>query len=319
MKHFIKVLILALLAGLLSSCGPKTIAYRELQQGEKLQVLTTFFPLYCLTANVAGDAADVTNLLPPGVGPHDYQFTPKDMRVLASGHVVIKNGLGLEAWLDRAIQNTGSGQRPRTYEVTRALKEDLIPFEGGHDHHDHDHSGHHHHHGEWDPHFWLNPTLAAKATTAIAKYLSERDPANADTYQANAESYAKQLAELDSELEEKLKPASEMSFVAFHDAFGYLVNRYSLNQAGVVESVPDVEPSPKDLKRLYEKIRASEAKVIFTEPQFSAKLANQIADDLELTIGILDPLETGKFEKEGYVEAMRANADSLLKHLSSNE
>ncbi len=295
-------------------CGPKTIAYKELEPGQRLQVLTTFFPLYCLAANVAGDAADVKNLLPPGVGPHDYQFTPQDMRTLAGGHVVILNGLGLESWLDRAIANAASGERPRRFEVTSTLREDLIPFShAGHEDHDHGH----HHHGEHDPHFWLDPRLAAKAAFEIGSYLAERDPANASIYQENAKAYAERLNKLDEELEQRLSGLSDAPFITFHDAFGYLVNRYGLKQAGVVEAVPDVEPSPQDLKKLYETIRESGAKIIFTEPQFSAKLANQIAKDLSLQIGKLDPLETGPFEPEGYEKSMKANADALVRYLST--
>src|SRR5437763_13525797 len=74
--------------------------------GQKLKVLTSFAPIYCFAANVAGDLADVENLLPPNVEPHDYQFTRKDLQKVTRADVVVLNGLGLETWLQRVFVNS---------------------------------------------------------------------------------------------------------------------------------------------------------------------------------------------------------------------
>src|SRR6266481_2708120 len=74
--------------------------------GQKLKVLTSFAPIYCLVANVAGDLAQVDNLLPANAEPHDYQFSRKDLQKLSHADLIVLNGLGLEKWLEKAIQNS---------------------------------------------------------------------------------------------------------------------------------------------------------------------------------------------------------------------
>src|ERR1051325_5920363 len=73
----------------------------------KLKVLTSFLPVYCFTANVAGDLAEVENLLPANVEPHDYQFSRKDLQKLTRADLIVLNGLGLETWLQQAVRNSG--------------------------------------------------------------------------------------------------------------------------------------------------------------------------------------------------------------------
>lgn len=277
----------------------------------KLRVVTTFFPVYCFTANVAGDLAEVQNLLPPGTGPHGYSFTARDGQKLSSAQLVVMNGLGLDDWLTRSIKNLSSSYKPDIVVMTDGLADGLI--ESDHDAHDHghDHSHHHHHHSPHDPHIWLDPVLAIDAVRTISEALQKADPENADGYAKNAENYIARLKLLDEEIREALKDAGNAPFVTFHNAFPYFIRRYGLTLAAVVEKTPDVSPSPKQQKELYETIRESKARALFTEPQFSARLAQRISEDLGIPIAELDPLETGPFERAAYETAMRANVAVL--------
>lgn len=307
------VLLLAALV-ILSGCRrePATPAPRN----GKLKVVTTFFPVYCFTANVAGDLAEVENLLPPGSSPHGYSFTARDGQTLSAAQLVIMNGLGLDDWLARSIRNLSSKHRPNIVVMSSGMSDRLI--ECVHEAHDHDHGhdhGHHHDHGTHDPHIWLDPILAIDAVNAIRDALQKADPANADGYAANAEAYIARLKSLDSEIAEALKEAGEAPFVTFHNAFPYFIRRYGLTLAAVVEQTPDVSPSPKQQKQLYETIRQTKARVLFTEPQFSAKLARRISEDLGIPIAELDPLETGPFERSAYETAMRSNVAILKERL----
>src|SRR5213594_1178571 len=136
----------------------------------RLKVVTTSLPIYCFTDNVAGDLASVENLLPANVSPHDYQLTPQDARKLSGARLAVASGLGLEDWLDRVLK----GQHAPVVEASAGLGNGRI---GSDDRHDH---------GAWNPHFWLDPVLAAHAVTNIMRALQDVDPANAQGYARNA-------------------------------------------------------------------------------------------------------------------------------------
>lgn len=295
-------------------------ALKEVKPGERLRVVTSFLPVYSLAVQVAGEAADVENLLPPGVGPHDYQFSPRDARKLATAHIVAVNGLGLESWLEEAVGQFGGREVPRVVRLSDGLKDQLIRLEGGHSHHHGDGHGHGHHEdhghaGMYDPHIWLDPRLAMRAVTHLVDAFANADPANEAEYRRNGSKAVGRLEVLDRELAAQLEAVRGQPLVTFHNAFGYFVRRYELNLVAVVEEVPDVAPSAKALKALYEKIRSAGVKVVFTEPQFPAKLARRIGDDLDVELAELDTIETGPLAPESYEKAMRKNATILVEHL----
>jgi zinc transport system substrate-binding protein len=284
----------------------------------KLTILTTILPVYCFTANVAGDLARVENLLPPGVGPHDYQFTPRDLRRLAEADVIVLNGLELENWLERAFKKIFAERPPLMVEATAGLEEGLIRSEEtGHHHHGHHHHGHGHAacvHGV-NPHVWLDPKLAARCVKNILAALVQADPANAAGYEQNAAAYLDRLRGLDEEIAGMLAEVRGQAFVTYHDAFPYLVRRYGLRQVGVVEKVPEVQPSARYLRELSQLIRRENVQVIFTEPQFNSRLGVRLSRDLKVRLAELDPLETGPAEPRAYEEGMRHNAEVLRQQL----
>jgi zinc transport system substrate-binding protein len=278
----------------------------------RLKVLTSILPVYSFAATVAGDLADVENLLPSSVGPHDYQFTPGDVRKVSQADLVLINGLGIETWLDRLLAANLKRGRATVVEVAAGLKGQLI--ESAH-HHDHGaHEPHAHAHAP-NPHVWLDPTLAAHCVTNVLRALQSADPRNAEAYARNAASYIEQLHALDREIQEGLKGVKNRPFVTHHDAFPYLVRRYGLRQIAVVEEVPDMEPSARELRQLMNTIRRNKVQVIFTEPQSSSRLIRQISRDLKLKLAELDPLETGEIQPNAYLDGMRSNLRALQTHL----
>jgi zinc transport system substrate-binding protein len=290
----------------------------------RLRVLTTILPIYCFAANIAGEEARVENLLPGGVGPHEYQFSPRDLRKIQQADLIILNGLGLENWLEKALQagkQIGSVQR---VEASAGLGEELI-YERSElkldvkpdprRRHRHDHGDHFHDHSGPNPHFWLDPRLAAHAVTNILEAFQAADPERSEIYARNAEDFLERLEVLDAELARALAPLKGAAFVTYHDAFPYFVRRYDLNLAGVIEEVPEVQPSIRYLQQLLEVIREKEVRVIFTEPQFSGRLAGRMSRDLNVPLAELDPLETGPLEAAAYEEGMRRNAATLKEYL----
>lgn len=284
----------------------------------RAKVLTSFLPAYSFAANVAGDTADVESLLPPAVGPHDYQFKPRDLQRINAADLIIVNGLELEPWLKRLRVSLGKQPRPVIIELSAGLGKELI-----HDEpdailafdakpHDHDHD---HHHGPINPHIWLDPRLALRAVTNILEGLQQADPANASRYASNTVAYVARLQTLDADLERSISALKHRNIVTFHNAFPYFTRRYGLKLAGVVEAVPDVSPSPKYLARLGQAIRERDVKAIFTEPQFSQRLADRMSKDLRVPVAELDTLETGQPRPAAYEEGMRRNLRVLEQHL----
>jgi zinc/manganese transport system substrate-binding protein len=271
---------------------------------KKLKVLTTFLPGYSFAANVAGDHAEVENLLPGGVSLHDFQLTPAEIRKVAGADLVFINGLGMETFIERVVANA-SGAKDKIVTLSDGLKGQLIEEE-----HNHHHNEPGHDHGQ-DPHIWLDPHLAKHCVTNVMNALCRADPANAAQYEKNARAYLERLDQLDAKVRAALAPVKDVPFITYHNAFRYFARRYGLQIAGVVEEVPEVSPSPREMSNLHRAIRGKKARALFTEPGGENRLARQVARDAKIKLGELDPLETGDLSASAYEEGMLRNARTL--------
>ena len=143
---------------------------------DKLTVYTTVFPVYDFVRNIGQDKVNLNYIIPPGVEPHDYEITPKVLKDIQNADLLIKNGLGIDNFVDKIesesdlkIVTASEGITPLTYSE-----------EEEHDH-DHDHEeeiSDEHDHGEYDPHVWLDIDLAIKECTNIKDALIESDEEN---------------------------------------------------------------------------------------------------------------------------------------------
>lgn len=294
------------------------VALLALGSRAEVRVLATLPALHSWAANVAGDDAVVESLLPADVGPHDFQFKPSDLRKLAAADVVLMNGLGVDHWLERAVSRAGTKPSRRVVTVTQGLGRELIrdltrlSVDGKSDKARHDHGDHDHDHGdEANPHVWLDPMLAGHCVSNIVEALCLADPAHAAGYRLRGERYRQELAALDAEIRASLQGLKDRKVVTFHDAFPYFCRRYDLELVGVIEAVPNVDPSPKYLARLSRLIRDRKVRVLFSEPQFHPRLLRRLADDLGIRVAELDVLETGKASPAFYAEGIRRNLRSL--------
>ena len=263
----------------------------------KLTVLTSFLPLYCFAANAAGSAAQVDNLLPPGAEPHDYQLSVRDRQRIASANLMILNGLGIDRWLEPVLRERSGDFKPVI--ASEGISSELIWGNGKFP----------------NPHMWLDPLLAIHSVSNIARALVAADPANQGEYLMNASNYVARLQNLHEELRSGLAPYQGSKIVTLHDSFPYFARRYGLVVAAVIEEVPDVSPSAQNLARLYKIVRETKPKAIFTEPQFSSRLARQIGKDLRVPVASLNTLETGPLKPEAYEQIMRENLRILQRIL----
>lgn len=265
-------------------------------QSDRPRIVTTILPLYCFASRIAGDLAQVDNLLPENASGHDYQLSAQDARKLDNADLVIVTGLGLENEFLR-----------RTFKAPAVKAAAGINPIRGHVHEDHRHGD------DTNPHFWLDPILAAHAVTNISQALQKADPRNAEGYARNAAAYAARLRKLDQEIVTMLAPYGGRTLVTYHDAFPYFARRYGLQIAGVVQEVADVEPTARHLSELRALIRDKKIGVIFTETGSDTRRVKQLAADLGVKIATLDPLESGPLSLTAYEEGMRRNAESIRK------
>lgn len=284
-------------------------------EGRRIRILTSIAPLYSWAANVAGEAADVENLLPADVGPHDYQFLPRDLRKIASADIILLNGLGLEDWFAKALKAEDTATPKKVLEVSAGVPADLLIREVPALHLEGDETEAHVHRGPANPHLWLDPWFARHAVTNLLGALQQADPANARTYAANATAYIARLQALDRDIEAGLEGIPRRDVITFHDAFPYFCRRYRLKLVGVIEEVPGSSPSPRYLAALSQVIRDQRVGVLFTEPQFDTKLARQLARDLKIGVAHLDTLETGRLAASAYEDGMKANLRVLRSSL----
>ncbi len=281
----------------------------------ELQVVTTFLPITQFTKAVAGDRAEVTQLLPTNIGPHDYQATPDDAQKLATADVLVENGLEMEEFLEGLIDNAGNADL-KVVDSSEGIATIRTEDIEGHSH-DHAHEGEEkaegHDHGEFNPHIWLDPKRAMQQVENIRDGLIAADPEGKPVYTANAAAYLDQLKALDAEFNRQLQPFQGKTFVTLHDFAPYFADSYRL-QAEFLVDIPEENASPEDVKRVINAARESNLKTLLTEPQAVGNPFSALAQDLNVQVSDFDPMETGgpnSTEPEYYLTTMRQNLKNL--------
>ncbi len=272
------------------------------------QVVVSIHPLFDLVRQVAGDDADVVRVLAPGVSPHVFDPTPRDVARLVAADLVVMNG-GLDLWLRNLID--ASGARAPIVElialepVRAALAAgfpDLVSIDVG---------------GAvigFNAHVWLDPLVMAAAVPEFAEALAQVDADAAERYRARAAALVTDLEALHGELTDTLAALAGAAFVPFHDAWPYFADRYGLDLIVEIEPFPGREPSPAYLRMALGLIRDSGARVIFSEAQLERRPAEVVAAEAGVALAELDPLG-GLPQRESYQELLRWNAAVLVANL----
>jgi len=229
---------------------------------DAVHVVTTTTVFADFVRAVGGSRANVQSIIPPGVGPEDYEPKPADARALADARLIVSNGVGLDDFLDRLLSSTGSGGASRL-----VLGEGLPTIDVD---------------GKPNPHFWLDPTIVKTGyLPKIVDALTGLDPTHRATFEANAAAYGKQLDDLDAELKADVAtiPPANRKLVTFHDAFPYFARHFGFELIGVVLPNVGQEPTASDLAALVQKVKAAHVRAVFAEAQFNPKLAQTLADE----------------------------------------
>ncbi|WP_425956667.1 metal ABC transporter solute-binding protein, Zn/Mn family [Xylanimonas sp. McL0601] len=293
----------------------------------RVQVLASFYPLQFVSEQVGGDLVDVENLTPPAADPHDLELSLARARELGLADVVVYLS-GFQPAVDDAIAQRRPANLVDAADHVTLLSASVTGGDQAHDHgtdvggeydsHSHDTHGHGDPAGD-DPHFWLDPTLLARLAQPVADALAAADPANAETFNANAADLEDRLQALDQELADGLAPFAGATLITNHTAFGYLAQRYGLEQVGITGLDHNTEPSPARLREIGQIARDHHVATLFYETLVSPRVVQTLASDQGLRAAVLDTLEGLTQDKidagEDYVTVMQRNLRTLQEGL----
>jgi ABC-type Zn uptake system ZnuABC Zn-binding protein ZnuA len=279
MKRMVFFLLsFSILAVVIAGCQAAPAAT---QPPSSLHVIAIESFLADITRNVAGDRAQVDSLIPIGVDPHVFEPVPQDIVRLSQAQVIVANGAGLETWLQRFYTDSGdkalqidasAGLTPRTAGVSESSGAGSSNI---------------------DPHFWLDPINVIRYVENIRDGLTQADPQGKAIYAQNAAAYIAQLQDLDAWIRAQVVtiPTERRLLVTNHEDFGYFADRYGFHILGTI--IPsfstDSSPSPQQLARLVDNIKASHAPAVFLEAGVNPQLADEIAREtgVKVVTGLL--------------------------------
>ena len=286
---------------------------------DTLNIVTSFYPLYISTINITKDIPNVTvtNMTKSQTGClHDYQLTPQDLKTLEKADILVINGAGMESFLDSIILQYPNLQIVDATEGLSLLEDDTH----SHDEHDHENedSVDEDHDHEYNAHVWVSVTGNIDEVKNISSQLENLNPENKEAYETNTNTYVSKLEELKNEMHTELDSLPNRDIITFHEAFPYFAEEFNLNIAGVIEIEPDSEPSAKEIEEIINTIKSKNIKALFTEPQYSSKVAETIATETGATVYELDPIVTGDSTTDAYndyINKMKKNLDVLKEAL----
>ncbi|MFK3729290.1 metal ABC transporter substrate-binding protein [Streptomyces sp. NPDC088090] len=307
----------------LTACGGTSDAADKGTDG-KLDVVASFYPMQYLAEQIGGGHVSVQTLTKPGVEPHDLELKPRQIGELGEADVLLYLK-GIQPAVDEAIAQAGVKNTVDAATLTPLEAHGTTAGEG-HAHEGEEHAGEESHEGHdhgseagTDPHVWLDPVKYAEVAEGVGAAFAKADPDHAADYEKNTAALVKKLGDLDTAFETGLKNTETRTFITTHSAFGYLAERYHLDQEGISGVDPESEPSPARIKELQDIAAKDKVTTVFFETLASDRTAKTLAGDTGLKTDVLDPLEgiTDKSRGDDYIEVMQSNLAALKSALGA--
>jgi zinc transport system substrate-binding protein len=291
-----------------AGCGHATVTPND----GKVHIVAGFYPFQFVAEQVGGDRVSVTNLARPGAEPHDLELSPRQMASIVDADIVI-HLRGFQPAVDQVVQHDA---RDSSFDVATVVPLRPAPASRHHtpipdaaDPPEALANG-------LDPHVWLDPVRLATIARSLADRLATVDPEGAADYRARAASLVAELGDLDRDYRAELAHCDRRQIVVSHSAFGYLTDRYGLDQIAIMGLSPDSEPTPARLAEAAAEARRYGATTIFFESLVSPKVAEAVAGETGATTAVLDPIEgLPPGSAESYVTVMRTNLTALTSAL----
>lgn len=295
-------LLLAILLGVALSrlvLRQPSASSSPLAESGRVKVVASFYPVAEFARNVGGNLVSVSTITPAGTEPHDYEPTARQVAEMYDADLALYNGSGVDAWMERLAPELKLQGVP-AIELGSSI-ERIASADGAET--------------MTDPHFWLDPVLAAKEVALIRDTLVTIDAKNAAAYRANADAYLAELSSLDADFASGLAACRLRTLVTSHAAFAYLAERYGFEVISISGISPEQEPSAGRLSEISAIAKAKGVSAIFFETLVSPKLSETIANEIGATTLVFNPLEGLSREEtaagEDYVSVMRANLQNL--------
>jgi zinc/manganese transport system substrate-binding protein len=267
----------------------------------RLNVVASFSILGDFVKNIGGDRIVVTALVGPDGDVHVYMPAPADAKKVAEAKLLVINGLGLEGWLPRLVQSSGSKA------VIVTATDGIAPLKIG---------------ADADPHAWQSVANAKTYVANIRDALVAIDPAGAAVYRANTEAYLAKLDALDREVREAIAqiPESRRKVISTHNAFGYFAVAYGIDFIAPLGVSTESEPSARDIAGIITQIRAAKIPAVFLENISDPRLIQRIAAETGAKVGgtlYSDSLTGEKGDAPTYIELVRHNIKALTRALAN--
>lgn len=281
-----------------------------------LNVVTSVSPITNIVKNVGGDKINLIGLVPEGVNSHTYEPVPSDIVKLGNADLVIINGLYLEDPLERIVNTSLSTNQ--NIQLLKLGDNTITPTEWVFDFsfpRDQRHP---------NPHLWLNPVYAMKFANLTKDKFIELDPNNAVYYTENANRYIELLKQLDEGIKKATQsiPPENRKLITYHDSWAYFAPRYNMTVIGAVQPSDFSEPSPLDIAKLIDHIRAENVSAIFASEVFSNQITDQIAGEagVEIVQTLRDDALPGNLTDphHTYVGMMLENMENMIVPLGGN-
>ena len=267
----------------------------------KKRVVTTFTIIQDMAQNVAGDAAIVESITKPGAEIHGYEPTPQDIVKAQKADLVLWNGLNLERWFERFFSNLRAVPSAVVSDGIKPIGIEEGPYTG-----------------KPNPHAWMSPANALIYVENIRKALVKIDPANAETYNANAKAYSAKFAALAETVRKELEriPADQRWLVTSEGAFPYLARNYGLRELFLWAVNADQQGTPQQVRKVIDGVRKNKIPVVFSESTVSDKPARQVAKETGARYGgvlYVDSLTSAGGPAPTYFDLMEYNAHTIVK------
>lgn len=328
MKKMIRLFtVLFVAAGILIGCTNNNDAEVE-EQNDTIHIVTSMFPMYEITKEIAGDRAEVSVMVGANEDAHHYEPSARAVASVNEADVFVYSSDEMEFWVesllsvvendDLIVVELGDGI---DFEIHSELDhEDEDHHEDEHNHDDVEHHDHAHDHGNLDPHFWLNPVSVENQLPLIVDALRQVDEEGKDIYEKQAARFSEELLTLDQMYQAAFQSAENRSFVVQHQAFGHLAHQYDLEQVAIGGLTTEVEPNPKQLAQIVTFINEQQIPVIYYQSGSSSSIAETISNETNTGVGVLYDLESlpADFQdaQRPYIEAMKENLEQLKKSIN---
>jgi zinc transport system substrate-binding protein len=261
----------------------------------------SIYPYYLVLNELKTEEDQLDLIIPEGKSPHTYSLIPSDVKNIYESDLLVVNGLNAEIFLDNLsnekldIFYAGEVVLHEHFENTKKTETEEHDQDT---HNDEEIDEHDHSHDGVNPHVWINPVFMYKyIIPELTDKMIKVNPESEEEYIQNSKILISKLKDIDKDFR---KNKLSGSVFTFHNSFPHYAEEYGIEIAGVVQSSPGKNPSPRELTELIAKAKEHNVKVIFIEPQMSDKAAKTIASNLNIEIAMIDPLGNPETTKTIY-------------------